>query len=80
VPRPGFADKLFHEDKLFHDEEDERFSSPKIVETFFPGICYQIDLPNGFQNSARKSAHCWIENFTANSEKILLGLAANQRK
>jgi len=37
-------------------------------------------LPNDFQNSARKSAHCQIENFTANSENILLDLAANQLK
>jgi len=26
----------------------------------------------------RKSTNCWIENYTANSEKILLDLAANQ--
>jgi len=72
--------RRFEEDKLFYHEKNVRFSSPKSVETFFPGICYLINLPNGFQNSARKSAHCWIENFTANSEKILLDLAANQLK
>jgi len=49
--------KRLEEDNLFYDE-DLRFSSPKIVETFFAGICYQRRLPNGFQNSARKSAHC----------------------
>jgi len=27
--------KRSEEDKLFYDEEDVRFSSPKIVETFF---------------------------------------------
>jgi len=31
--------KRLEEDKLFYDE-DLRFSSPKTVETFFPGICY----------------------------------------
>jgi len=72
--------KRLEEDKLFYDEEDVRFSSPKTVETFFPGICYQLNLPKGFQNSARKSAHCYLENFTVNTEKILLGLAANQLK
>jgi len=50
--------KRFEEDKLFYDEKDVRFSSPKSVETFFPGICYLINLPNGCPNSARKSAHC----------------------
>jgi len=49
--------KRLEEDKLFYDE-DLRFSSPKTVETFFPGICYPLKLPNGFQNSSRKSAHC----------------------
>jgi len=41
------------------------------------GICY---LLNVFQNPARKSASCWIEKFPANSEKILLVLAAKQLK
>jgi len=50
--------KRLEEDKLFYDEEDEKFSSPKIGETFLPGICYQLNLPNVFQNSARKSVHC----------------------
>jgi len=45
--------KRLEEDKLFYDEEVVRVSSPKIVETFFPGICYQLNLPNGFQYSAR---------------------------
>jgi len=27
--------KRFEEDKLFYDEEDVRFSSPKTVKTFF---------------------------------------------
>jgi len=30
--------KRLEEDELFYDEEDERFSSPKTVETFLPGI------------------------------------------
>jgi len=29
---------------------------------------------------ARKSPNCWIENFTASSERILLDFAANQLK
>ena len=49
--------KRFKEDKLFYDK-DVRFSSPKTIDTFLLGICYQLNLPNGFQNSARKSAHC----------------------
>jgi len=36
----------------------------------WPGICYLLDLLNGFQNPARKSA-----KFPANSEKNLLDLA-----
>jgi len=43
--------KRFEQDKL-------RFSSPKTVETFLSGICYLLNLPNGFQNSARKPANC----------------------
>jgi len=50
--------KRLEEDKLFYNEEDVRFSSPKTVETFFPGICCLLNLPNGFQNPVRKSAHC----------------------
>jgi len=49
--------KRIEEDKLFYDEEDVRFSSPKTLETFLPGICYLLNLPNVFQN-AGKSAHC----------------------
>jgi len=49
--------KRFEEDKLFYDEKDVRFSSPKSVETFFSRNLYLINLPNGFQTSARKSAH-----------------------
>jgi len=30
--------KRFEEDELFYDKKDVRFSSPKSVETFFPGI------------------------------------------
>jgi len=47
--------KRFEEDKLFYDEEDVRFSSPKLWKHFLPGIRH---LPNGFQNSAGKSAYC----------------------
>jgi len=37
--------KRFEEEKLFHDEEDVTFSSPKTVETFFarnllPAKCF----------------------------------------
>jgi len=32
-------------------------------------MCYLLNLLNGFQNPARKSASCYIENFPANSEK-----------
>jgi len=49
--------KRFEEYKLFYDEEDARFSSPKTVETLLPGICYLLNLPNVFQ-TAGKSAHC----------------------
>jgi len=36
VPGPGVAQfKRFEEDRLFYDEKDVRFSSPKSVETFF---------------------------------------------
>jgi len=31
-------------------------------------------------NPARKSGNCWIENFAADSEKILQDLAADQVK
>jgi len=35
VPGPGFANlKRLEEDKLFYDEEDVRYSSPKTFETF----------------------------------------------
>jgi len=50
--------KRLEEDKLFYNEEVVRFSSPKLLKHFLPGICYRLNLPNGFQNSARKSAHC----------------------
>jgi len=50
--------KRLEEDKLFYNEAVVRFSSPKLLKHFLPGICYQLNLPNGFQNSARKSAHC----------------------
>jgi len=44
------------------------------------GICYLVSLTNGWLNPARKSANGKSEKFTANSEKILLNLAANQLK
>jgi len=50
------------------------------LKQFLLGICYLLNLPKGFQNSARKSAHCQIEHFTANSDNILLDLAADQLK
>jgi len=43
--------KCLEEDKLFYDEV-VRASSPNTVETFLPGICYQLNLPNVFQYSA----------------------------
>jgi len=54
VPDPRLANlKRFEENKLFYDQEDVRGSSPKTVEAFLPGICFQLNLPNVFQNSAR---------------------------
>ena len=59
----------------------KKFSSLKIVETnIWPRICYLLNLPNGFKNPAKKWDNCKIDNFTANSEKKLLDLAANQLK
>jgi len=43
--------------------------------------CYLLNLPKKFfLNPATKTDNCLIENVTANSEKILLDLAANQLK
>jgi len=50
--------KRFEEDKLFYDEKMQGFHLQNLLKHFFPGICYLINLPNCFQNSARKSAHC----------------------
>jgi len=52
----------------------------KVISIFLPEICFLINLPNVSQNSAWKSTHFSIENFTANSEKNLPDLAANQLK
>ena len=40
--------------KEFFDEEGEKFSPLKMVGTnIWPGICYLLNLLNGFQNLAR---------------------------
>jgi len=61
--------KRLQEDKLFYDEEDVRFSSPKTVETFFARNLLSAKPAKRFSKFCYKSAHCQIENFTANSEK-----------
>jgi len=56
VPRRGFPNlKRLEEDKLFYDEEgiQQGFNLQKLLEHFLPGICYQLNLPNGFENAAR---------------------------
>jgi len=64
----------------FH-EEGVKFSSLKTLRIgFWSGICYLLNLPNGWQNPASKFANCYIENFTAKTVKILQDLAANQLK
>jgi len=41
--------KCHKEDKVFFDEEGAKVSSRKTVETYFwPGICYLLNLQNGF--------------------------------
>ena len=75
-----FSSKRLEEDKLFCDEEDVRFSYPKTVETFFARNLLPDKPAKRISKFCWKSAHCYIENFTANSEKILLGLAENQLK
>jgi len=44
--------KRFEEDKLFYDEEDVRFSSPKTVETFFTRNLLPAKL-------AKRFSKCW---------------------
>jgi len=49
------------EDKAHFDEQGENLQrlSPKTVHTIFSsGICYLLNLLNGFQNPARKPASC----------------------
>jgi len=68
--------KLKKEDKYNFDEEGVKFSSWKSIGTgLWSGICFLLNLRNGWYNPAWK-----IEHFTANSEKILPDLAANQLK
>jgi len=48
-----------------------KFSSLKTVGTsIWPGICYLLNLSNGFWNPAKKWDNCMIDNFTANSKKL----------
>ena len=60
MPSPDVAQFKDHkEDKEFFDEEGVTFSSRKTVATYFcSGICYLLNLPNGFKNPARKTAYC----------------------
>jgi len=44
--------KRFEEDKLFYDEEDARFLSPKTVETFFARNLLPAKLTKRFSK-------CW---------------------
>jgi len=47
------------EGKEFLMKKVQKFPSLKIVGTnIWPGICYLLNLLNGFHNLARKSARC----------------------
>jgi len=75
--------KRHQKDKAYFDEHGGNVKrlSPKTVHTIFSsGICYLLKLLNGFKNTARKPASCYIEKFPVYSEKNLLDLAAKQLK
>jgi len=51
-------ESLLKKINYFMIKKMQGFHLQKLFKHFLPGICYLLNLPNGFQNSARKSAHC----------------------